>query len=68
MTTTQVNDLVGKFIVKLRSLKTENHYFLLKSPLNENVNNFNEKLDDKNYKRTVKKLNDVGWGKSFHFR
>ena len=27
MTTTQVNNFVGSFVVKLRGLKTENHFF-----------------------------------------
>ena len=42
MTITEVNDVLGDFFVKLRGLKTENHYFYKQLPLNENENSFDE--------------------------
>ena len=53
MKTTQVNDFGGNFVVKLRGVKTENHYFNKQLPMNDNEINFDEKLNDNNYKRTV---------------
>ena len=60
MKTTQVNDVVGNFVVKLRDVKTEKLFLDKQLPLSDNDNNFNEKLNDNNYTRTVKKLHNVG--------
>ena len=65
MATTEVKNFAGTFVVKLRGLKTK---IILKNkqlPLNENDNNFDEKLNDINYKITVMKLHDAGWKNSF---
>ena len=64
MKTTEVNDIVGTFVVKFCSLKTKNNLFL-KIPLKEHENNFDEKFNDKNYKKTFMKLHDDGWKNIF---
>ena len=64
MTTTEVKDTVGNFIVKLRGLKTNMIVKNKQLPLNENDNDFDEKLNDINHNRIVMKLHDVGWRKS----
>ena len=46
--------------MKLRGLKIENYYLNTELPLNEDDNNFEEKLNDINYKRNIMKIHDVG--------
>ena len=53
------------FVVELGGLKTKNILKNKQWSLNENENNFDEKLNDKNYKRTVMKLHDTGCKNSF---
>ena len=65
LTTTDVRDIDGTFVVKLRGLKIENHHFNTKLPLNEVDKIFEEKLNDINYKKTIRKINDVGWENSY---
>ena len=36
MTKTEVNDVVGNYFVKLRGMKTNNHFLNKQLPLNEN--------------------------------
>ena len=68
MTTNEVKDVVRIFVVKLRGLNIENKIFNTQLPLNVNDNNFDAKLNDINYKRTVMKLHDADWKNgSFHF-
>ena len=50
MTTTEVNDVYGTFFVKLCDLNIEK-IFNTQLPLNEDKNNFDEKLNDINYKK-----------------
>ena len=64
MTTAQVNDVVGTLVVKLRGMKTKNILYK-QLPLNENENNFDEKLNENNYKRTAMRLNDSSQKNSF---
>ena len=59
MTTTQVNNFVGDSVVKLRGVNSENR-FCKNLPVNDNEDNFNEKLNDNYYKIIVKKLHDAG--------
>ena len=61
MTTTEVKNVLGDFLVKLRGLNIENIKKNTQLPLNENNNNFVGKLNDINYKRTVLNLHDGGW-------
>ena len=68
MTTNEVKDVVRIFVVKLRGLNIENKIFNTQLPLNVNDNNFDAKLNDINYKRTVMKLHDADCKNgSFHF-
>ena len=60
MTTTEVNGIMGTFVVKLHGLKAQN-FFNKESPPNENEKNFDEKMNDNNYKRTLMKLHDASW-------
>ena len=53
MTTTDVKDIVGTFVVKLSVMNIENNFLNTKLSLNENDNNFDVKLNDVNYKRIV---------------
>ena len=54
MTATNVKDIDGTFVVKLRGLNIDNYFFYTQLPLNEDDNNFDEKLNDINYKKTVR--------------
>ena len=54
------------FVVELGGLKTKNIIKNKQLSLNENKNNFDEKLNDNNNKRTVKKLHDACW-KNIYF-
>ena len=65
MTTTDVKDIVGTFVVKLSVMNIENNFFNTKLSLNENDNNFDVKLNDVNYKRIVIQLRDSVWKNSF---
>ena len=65
MTTTEVNDVVGNFVVKLLGLRTKTQFWNIQLPLNENKNNLDEKLNDRNYNKAVMKLHDDGWENSF---
>ena len=68
MTKTEVKDINGTFVVKLRGLNLGNKYFNTLLPLNEDDNNFYEQLNDIHYKRTARKLHDAGLEKKlFHF-
>ena len=58
MTTTNINDTVGFFVMKIRDTKAENNYFNIQLPLNGN--DFDEMLNDKIYKKTINKLYDAG--------
>ena len=60
MTTTYIRDIDGNFVVKLHCLNIGNNFFITKLPLNEDDNNFDIQLNDKNYKRTIRKLHDAG--------
>ena len=60
MTTTEVKDVVGKFVSKLHNLKNV-IYIYKELPLDENDNNIDVKLNDINYKRIVMKLHDASW-------
>ena len=66
MTTTEVNYVLGGCFVRLHGHKTKNCFFK-QLIINENENSFEEKLNDKNYKRTVMKLHDAGWKNNFSF-
>ena len=61
MTTTEVNDVVGTFVVKLLGMRTKTNFKNIQLPLNENKNNLDEKLNDSNYNRAVMKLHDDDW-------
>ena len=68
MKTTELKDIDGTFFGKLHGLNIEKNYFNTQLPLNEDDNNFDKKLNDINYKRTVRKLHYTGLGKQFfHF-
>ena len=64
MTKTELNDIGGIFVVKLRGLNIEN-ILNTKLPLNEYDNNFDEQYNDINYKRTVRDLHDAGLKNSY---
>ena len=64
MTKTEVKDIYVNFVLKLRGLNVEK-IFYTKLPLNEDDNNFDEKLNDINCKRTIRKLHDDGCKKSY---
>ena len=64
-TTTDVRDIDGTFVVKLHDLNITNYFQNTKLPLNEDENNFDEQLNDINYKRTVRKLHDAGSENSY---
>ena len=49
-----VRDVEGIFVVKLRGQNIENCFFYTQLNLNEDDNNFEEKLNYINYKKTVK--------------
>ena len=65
MTTTEVNDVVGTFAVKLVGLRAKTHFLNIQLPLNESKNNLDEKWNDSNYNRAVMKLHGDGWKNSF---
>ena len=65
LTTSDVSDIEGTFVVKLRGWNIENYFFYTQSPLNEDDDNFEEKMNDINYRNTVKKLHDAGWKNSY---
>ena len=60
MTTTEVQNVDGDFVVHLRGLNIENDFFNTQLTLNEDETNFYEKLYDIHYKKTVMKLHDAG--------
>ena len=60
MTTTDVKYIDGNLFVTLRGFNIEND-FLTQLPMNEYDDNFNEQLNDINYKRMTRKLHDAGW-------
>ena len=55
LTTSYVRDIEGNFVVKLRGQNIYTHFFYTKLPLNEDDKNFEEQLNDINYRKTVKK-------------
>ena len=65
MTTTDVRDIDGNFVVKLRGLNIDTHFFYTQLPLNEDDDNFEEQLNYINYKITIRKLHGVGWKNSY---
>ena len=54
LTTSDVRDIEGIFVVKLRAQNIDSHFFYTQLPLNEDDNNFEEQLSYMNYKKTVK--------------
>ena len=65
LTTSDVRDIEGTFVVKLRGKNIDAHFFYAQLPLNEDDNNFEEKLNDINYRKKVKKLHDAGRKNSY---
>ena len=59
MTTTNINDTLGFIFVKLRGWRLK-AIFYKQWPLNDNENNFDEMLNDENYKNKRNKLYDAG--------
>ena len=64
MTTTEVKDIDVTFVVKLSGLNIA-IFFNTQLHLNEDDNNFDVKLKDIHYKRTVGNLHDDGWKNIF---
>ena len=62
MTTTEVQDVMGSFVVKLRGLNIPKKKNYAPLPLNEEEKHFGGKLNDINYKITVRKLHYTGLG------
>ena len=60
MTTTEVKDVDGTVVVKLHGMNIEDNFLNTQLHLNEDENNFDEKLYDIHYKKTVMKLHDAG--------
>ena len=56
--------MLCEIVFKLLGLNTEK-IIDKQVPLNENENNFDEKLDDDNYKRKFKNFHDAGWKNGF---
>ena len=54
LTTSDVIYIEGKFVVKLRGQNIDTHFFNTQLPLNEDDNCFEERLNDINYRKTVK--------------
>ena len=65
LTTSNVRDTEETFVVSLRGQNIENYFFYTQLPLNEDDNHFEQQLNYINYKKTVKKLHDAGWKKSY---
>ena len=51
LTTSDVRDMEGNFVVKLRGQNINTHFFYTKLPLNEDDNNFEEQFNDINYNK-----------------
>ena len=49
LTTSDVRDVEGTFVVKLHGQNIENNFFYSQLPLNEDDNNFEEQLNYINY-------------------
>ena len=65
-TTSDVMDIDGAFVVKLRAQDIYGRFFYTQLPLNEDDNNFEEKLGYMNYKKIVKTIHDTGY-KNIYF-
>ena len=63
LTTSDVSNIEGNYVVKLRGMKIENNY--KKILLNEYDNYFEEKLNDINYNKTFIKLHHAGLKNSY---
>ena len=66
LTTSDVKNIEGIFVVKLRAHKIDGHFFYTQLPLNEYDEIFEEKLSYMNYKKTVRKLHNTGWKNNYH--
>ena len=66
LTTSDVRDVEGTFVVKLRAQKIDSHFLYTQLPLNEYDTNLEEQLSYMNYKKTVRKFHDTGWKNSYH--
>ena len=53
LTTSDVRDVEGDFVVKLRAQKIDSHFYT-QLPLNEDDNDLGEKLSYMSYKKTVR--------------
>ena len=54
LTTSDVSDTEGTFVVKLRGQNIDTHFLNTRLPLNEDDNHFEKQLNDINCKKTVK--------------
>ena len=66
LTTSNVRDVEGNFVVKLTAQKVDSHFFNTQLPQNEDDKNLDEQLSYMNYKKTVRKFHDIGWKNSYH--
>ena len=62
--TSDVRDIEGIFVVKLRAQNIDSHFFYTQFNLNEDDNNYKEQSSYNNYKKIVRKLHDTGWKNS----
>ena len=66
LTTSDVRNIEGIFVVKLHAHKIDSHFFYTQLPLNEDDKKFEEQLSYMNYNKIVIKLHDTGWKKIYH--
>ena len=64
LTTLDVRDVEGTFVVKLHAQKIDIHFLNTQLPMNDN--NLEEQLSYMNYKKKVRKFHDTGWKNSYH--
>ena len=65
LTTSDVRDIEGIFVVELRVQKFDSHFLNTQLPLNEDGNDLGKQLSCVNYKNIVKKLHNTVWKKSY---
>ena len=66
LTTSDVKDIGGTFVVKSRGQNIQGCFFFRQLSLNEDDKKLEEQLNYINYNKTVKKLHDSGW-KNIYF-